>query len=126
MGIGAFVLNPERQYVFKHTEYVSAKSVDYKTSDNVAEYMAMLSVLKFLDLNQLQDQEIIIAGDSEMIFHQMNLRWKAHKGDYKPYFVKARTLAQSFNNIAWKWIPKSQNTIAIALAELPIEMEKFK
>jgi ribonuclease HI len=124
MGIGGFILNPDRQYVFKNTEYVSARSMENKTSNNVAEYMAVLAILKFLDHHKLHDQEIIIAGDSELVIYQMGLQWKANKGEYKPYYVKARMLAQSFKNITGKWIPKGKNTIAVALSQAPFYTDK--
>jgi ribonuclease HI len=123
MGIGGFILNPDRQYVFKQMEYVSAKSMEFKTSSHVADYVALVGVLKFLDIHKLHDQEIIIAGDNEMIIHQMSLRWKANEGEYKPYFTKARMLTQSFKNLTWKYIPGSKNTIARALSEAAILYE---
>lgn len=120
MGLGAFVLNRAREYVFKHSEYITAASMNGKTSNNVAEYMALIAILNFLDKEKLHDQEIIICGDSMLAIEQMNLRWKINKGEYVPYAVKARTMARYFKNITFKWIPREKNKIADALSKKPM------
>ena len=63
LGIGSFVLDKERKMVFRHSKYISNRDMQIN-SNNVAEYMALISVLEYFIENNLQDEKIIVCGDS--------------------------------------------------------------
>ena len=117
MGIGAFVLNPNRERIFTHSDYITSESLNGQTSNNIAEYMAVISVMKFLLGDGLQNEKIIICGDSKLSIMQMRGEWKANGGGYIPYYQKAQELKKNFKNIRFEWIPREKNSIADELSK---------
>lgn len=120
MGIGSFVLNPKRERIFEHSKYISSKELSGNTSNNIAEYMAVISVLEFFLQNNLHNHKIIICGDSKLSIMQMGGSWKARGGAYIPYYQKALGLKGSFSNISFQWIPREKNNIADELSKNPM------
>ncbi len=117
MGIGAIVLSPQRERLLVHSEYVPSVSLNGKTTNNIAEYMALIAILEFMLNSGLHNEEIKCVGDSKLVVEQMSGNWAANKGDYIPYFHKAKELASHFTNISYHWIPREQNTIADDLSK---------
>jgi ribonuclease HI len=85
-------------------------------SNNVAEYVALGEVLKFLEQIGAQEKDIIIYSDSNLLTNQMSNKWKARKGLYIPYWQVAKRLSIKFSKLVFKWIPREQNTEADQLA----------
>lgn len=109
MGIGAFILNKDREQIFTLSKYIKAPELDYKTSNNVAEYMGVISIMEFLSGKDLLKEHIIICGDSKLVICQMNGEWKCNGGIYEPYYHAAREIRNTFADIEFKWIPRTQN-----------------
>ena len=117
MGIGAFILNPNRERIFTHSDYIPSKQLNGQTSNNIAEYLAVIAVMEFLLNMELHNEKIIICGDSKLSIMQMRGEWKANKGGYIPYYEKAKELKKNFKNIRFEWIPREKNSIADELSK---------
>jgi ribonuclease HI len=89
----------------------------HETSNNVAEYAALVAVLTWLADHNLFNAEIIVRGDSQLVVYQMFGNWKIKGGLYKPLAHKARQLVARFSNIQGEWIPRVQNQLADDLSK---------
>jgi ribonuclease HI len=86
---------------------------------NVAEYIALRWVLDTLIENNLQNEEIIIRGDSLMVVNQMNNKWKIHYGNiYTGYAIVCRRLLPNFPNLKIEWVPRKKNYEADDLSKV--------
>mgnify|MGYP001566402882 CR=1 FL=1 len=117
VGIGAFILNPYRQQIFSVSKLIPADKLNFQTSCNAAEYLALIEVLGFFSQNISPDNKIIICGDSNLVINQMNLHWKCKEGTYKQYYLEAMNLKNKFPLIDFKWIPRELNTRADELSK---------
>lgn len=84
-----------------------------KMSNNVAEYSALIELLKWLDQNLLPSKEVVVYSDSQMLVNQMNGEWSARPDKlYYSYYQQALrlfTLDQFRKQVKFKWIPREQN-----------------
>lgn len=90
-----------------------------KSSSNVAEYKAFISLLHYID-NKLQGANILILGDSKLVCDQMNNKQKINNGIYKPYAVIAKDIlynSKQKNRIVVQWIFREQNQLADVLSK---------
>lgn len=124
MGVGAFILDKERKRIFEFSEYFSAKSMDYKTSNNVAEYMGILSIFEYLISHKLQSEKIIVCGDSKLVIMQMRKEWQCKGGIYSEYYFRALELRNKFENITFEWIPREKNEVCDILSKTPMIKNK--
>lgn len=124
MGMGAIVLwNGDA--IFSDSRQVAAAKTN---SSNVAEYLAFITVLKFLmemDFNAYPTQRIDIRGDSKLVVCQMNEQWRIKNGYYLEYAKEAQQrwkdlrirLAQNDIIVTLQWIPRAQNDVADVLSK---------
>lgn len=117
LGIGAFILNPERKRIFELSQYVSAKDLNFATSNNVAEYMGVIAGMKFLIEKNLHQENIICCGDSKMVICQMLGEWGCNGGIYSKYYYEAIEIKKQFKNINFIWIPREKNSICDELSK---------
>ena len=92
-----------------------------QTSNNVAEYMGLQWVLMSLLENGLQDETILIKGDSMLVTNQMNDLWRIKFGLYQQYAIETKSLLKNFSDICIKWIPREQNEEADLLSRIELE-----
>jgi len=90
-------------------------------SNNVAEYYAAFSLLKTLVELELQNEKIIIHGDSKLVTNQLAGNWKIKAGAYVAVAHKCLSILTRFSNIAFKWIPREQNAVADYLSKEPLK-----
>lgn len=86
-------------------------------TNNVAEYEALRRALNYLKASGLNDERVIVYGDSKLVIEQMRGKWKIKKGIYKDSALEARKEIESFKNITFCWIPKEKNTQADELSQ---------
>lgn len=85
-----------------------------ETSNNVAEYAALIAALTWLFDNGF-DQEIIEAcGDSMLVIKQIwgwpaGRKWKIKRGLYFENAQRAKELVSKFPLITGKWVPREEN-----------------
>src|SRR6056297_2903305 len=85
------------------------------TSNNVAEYGAVITGLTWLIEQQLQDEKIVVIGDSKLVISQMFRHWRIKQGSYVKYGLYCKKLVQQFSDIRGKLIPRALNSKADSL-----------
>jgi len=94
-------------------EYVIARPMRGKKTNNDAEYTGLIVGLKYA--LHLGVQEIEIVSDSKLVVEQVNGKWKCDSKTMRDYQHEAKSfLDERF--LAWKlsWVPRLENTVADA------------
>lgn len=115
IGVGVHVIGSEPGNVFSTSYFIPE---DPKNSNNVAEYLAFIKVLKLL--KDKRNSTIEIRGDSKMVITQMKGERKISKGLYVEHAQEAQLLLETLkqhNNIILTWIPREENYIADELSK---------
>lgn len=102
---------------FKYGSDITLPEEGQEYSNNLAEYVALDSLLIDLLDNDLAEKDITIVGDSALIINQLQGNWKVDKS--KKYFSgysDVQELLQYFKSVTFKWIPREQNKKADELA----------
>ena len=86
-------------------------------SSNSSEYRAFLDALDALEMKGFRDKEIVLYTDSQVLAKQMSGEWKAVRGYYLEYYLKAKEKRDRFANLKVEWIPRTENTEADAITE---------
>lgn len=105
---GAIVYS-EGKPIWWHSEFIGNGP---KFSNNVAEYAGILAVLQYLQGVLNPGDSVVIYGDSDLVVKQMTGKWKAKKGLYIPWYVKARNALDAIRfkcDLLIKWVPREQN-----------------
>lgn len=103
-------------YVTKGLDVIKwsdGKPEHYNNSNNVAEYLALIALLEYLQFEK--HKVIIIKGDSQLVVKQLNEEWRIKEGRYVEYALLARELLRDLrkrNVVTLKWIPREQNVMA--------------
>lgn len=108
------------------------KDESIQTTNNLAEYAGLYSVLLELKKRSWCDRPIQVYGDSQLVIKQMQGEWRIDP--QKPYgylAVPTAELIQEFDDIQFKWIPREDNHVAdkqaeSALLKLGIERKIWK
>jgi|ERR1051325_8590815 ribonuclease HI len=87
------------------------------TSNNVGEYLGVLSVLKELKARGLERERVVIAGDSKLVVMQMKKKWKIKAGLYVSLALEAKDLFTDFSDTTIIWIPREKNERADELSK---------
>lgn len=120
-----FVIKEEEKILYSFSGYLSP---GHNTSNNVAEYMGLISALEWLLRNGHGKDQVRFFGDNMMTVNQMNGRWKARKGIYIPFYRLAKGLGKRFKDLFFTWIPREENGEAdeLSKAELVKRKVRFK
>ena len=123
---GAVILQ-DRRRIWECSElYHPPKGHEHETSNNVAEYSALIAVLEWFAERELFDAEITIYGDSNLVIQQIFGNWRIKKGLYLPLAHKARKLLQHFTNIRGEWRPRERNMMADELSKAALRQAGVK
>ena len=117
---GAVVLDGEKRLMEASEIFVPQRN-PLATSNNVAEYSGFKRVLDFLIANELQRQQIVIRGDSNLVIQQMRGQWRIRQGFYVPIARECKELLLKFPNLALEWIPREQNGLADDLSKAELK-----
>ena len=121
---GAVIIEDD-ETIWKCSEMYSPEpGHERETSNNVAEYAGLITVLEWFTQRGLFDADITIRGDSLLAIQQMFGAWKIKKGIYTPLAYKARGLRAQFTNMRGEWIERDHNQIADGLAKAAVERAK--
>ena len=88
--------------------------LDFKCTNNVAEYEALILGLKAL--KDLQAQRINIQGDSELFIKQVQGSYRAKHPRIRSYRNLVLNLIKGFKECQYTVIPREENSEANALA----------
>ncbi|KAM1017646.1 hypothetical protein ACFX2A_048180 [Malus domestica] len=89
-------------------------------SNNVAEYQALIIGLQMAINMGITAFEIF--GDSKLIINQLLTEYEVRKDDLIPYFRLATQLLQEFETVTLEHVPRKENQMADALANLASSM----
>lgn len=95
MGIGALVIK-DGERVFEVSTYVEA---DYSNSNNVAEYVGFLAVMNWLIAAGLENDRVVIYGDSNLVIRQMLGEWRIKEGRYVKFAREAKEKVKKFSRL---------------------------
>jgi len=105
MGMGYYITDGVNEYAGNDFREASPAN-----TNNIAEYMALISVLKLM--RNKENCTINIYGDSMLVIKQMNEEWNAKKGGYMPYMRCAKEIYEELkikNKITFTWVPREKN-----------------
>nr|GEW11868.1 reverse transcriptase domain-containing protein [Tanacetum cinerariifolium] len=97
-------------------EYTYALRFKFETTNNKAEYEALLAGLRIA--KEMKIQELIIFVDSQLVANQVNGLFEARKPVIKQYLEKAKELLVNFPTYSKEHIKRDQNKKACALSKL--------
>jgi ribonuclease HI len=109
-GVGVVFVSPQKHmlpFAFRLNE---------SCSNNVAEYQALIAGLQMaLDM---KISYLEVYGDSKLVIIQLLTHYEVKNKGLVPYFRLATRLVEEFDEISLEHIPRSENKIANALANL--------
>ena len=104
----------------------------HATTNNQAEYGAVLQVLKHLrNVTSCQSyphnacnawlERAIIYGDSQLVIYQLSGKYKVSEAELKPLWMEALTIAKLLKDehsvyVEFKWIPRETNNMVLGIA----------
>jgi len=97
-----------------------------KTTNNVAEYSAVVFALKkakaLLGGEKAEKAEITIRSDSELLVKQLNGEYKIKEENLVPLFIKIWNLKQDFKKVNFVHIPREKNKEADKLVNQALDI----
>ncbi|GJR40950.1 reverse transcriptase domain-containing protein [Tanacetum coccineum] len=109
-GAGLMLVNPEGK------EYTYALRFEFETTNNEAEYEALIAGLRIA--KEMQVQELAIFVDSQLVANQVKGLFEARQQTIKQYLEKTIGLLSSFPSYSIEHIKREQNKKANALSKL--------
>lgn len=101
--------------VFFHSECIMYGERGFtQTSNNVAEYMGVIEIMK--KLHELKAESAYIFGDSKLVVEQLNGYWKIKQGAYVKYAHEAKKLLKP--DFKFIWIRREYNDIGDDLSKV--------
>lgn len=112
-GIGGVVRDKDGKELFSVSEYIG------ETTNNIAEYSALIFALQALP--RFQAEELEIYSDSELIVQQLNGAYKVKNQNLKVYFGWVKRLLANYRKVHIHHITREQNKEADRLANEAID-----
>ncbi|GKG05863.1 reverse transcriptase domain-containing protein, partial [Tanacetum coccineum] len=100
----------------KGKEYTYALRFEFETTNNEAEYEALLAGLRIAKEMEIKDLAIFI--DSQLVVNQVKVLFKARHPVIKQYLEKTKEVLKSFDTYSMEYIQRNQNKKADALSKL--------
>lgn len=114
-GIACYSFLIRRDGNIEHSEYgLAAEPFSEDSTNNVAEYTALIKALEWLSHSRVNDS-IRIASDSKLVVSQLNGNYKVKSKRIIPLHRRALSLMDSFADIQIRWVPREENWEADAL-----------
>lgn len=108
--------------IFEHSECIMSHECNSQSSNNIAEYKALISILHHIyESPKLHKEIVMIFGDSNLVIQQMNKRWRIKQGLYVKYARAAEYLLLNIpTTIKLNWISRDLNSLADDLSKGPM------
>jgi ribonuclease HI len=81
-------------------------------TNNFAEYNGLINGLELAIENKLENDKIIVYGDSLLVINQVNNIWKCRADNLKLLHKQAKNLVKNFKDIQFVHIPRENNKVA--------------
>lgn len=94
------------------------------TTNNVAEYHALLAALEYAVEHQLRRLKVLT--DSELLARQIQGSYKVRSPDLKPLYEHARRTIARFESFSIQHVRREQNSEADGLANLALDEAKAR
>lgn len=115
IGMGVIIRDGKGNLI---TELWDYEDVHEDHSNNVAEYMALLMALEYIDLPQTNKKTVaIVHSDSKLLVKQMGGFWGIKEGRYLEVAKRCEKLVSKFALIWFQWISREYNTEADLLSK---------
>lgn len=101
--------------LYEEGEYIG------KSTNNVAEYSAVLEALKWVKKNISEKVWIELFADSKLVAEQLSGNYKIKAKHLKPIIEKIRVLSLELGVVIFRHIPRSKNTLADKLANQALD-----
>ena len=108
-GSGVWLVDTKKNYSKSH-----AFRLDFKCTNNIAEYEALILRLRLL--KELRAKKIIAHGDSELVIKQLSGEYAVKHPRLRVYRNNAIDFLNTFTKYELMFVPRSQNIIANGLA----------
>jgi len=102
----AFLIVKDGEILQKHSLYVG------KTTNNVAEYTAIIEALKAL--GALTRDEVRIYSDSQLAIRQLSGAWRVKKEHLIPLYTTALELSKAFSKVNFVNVRRTNRFVQIA------------
>ena len=99
-----------------------AKKLDFKVTNNMAEYEACIYGVKAALAAGAKD--LLVYGDSLLVISQANEEWKVKEERLKPYNAYLKTLMKDFAKCLFIHLSKDENQMTDTLATLSSMWDK--
>lgn len=111
--LGAVLLSPSGE------ELATVSKVIAPTTNNVAEYSALIEALKLA--SSLGYKNIRVKADSELMIKQLNKIYKVKNENIKPLYQELERLSSEFDKISFTHVRREYNKRADELANLALD-----
>lgn len=91
------------------------------TTNNVAEYNAVLNALNYVKKNLKNISEVEVLADSKLVIEQLSGIYKIKSKHLKPIIEKIQILSLELGGVFYTHIPREQNMLADSLANQALD-----
>ena len=112
-GIGAVILDDKGKTVHEIAKYIG------ETTNNVAEYEALLAALDYCVKKKISPVEIL--ADSQLLIKQLSGEYRVKHENIKPLYQKAQGYLTHLQVTGYKHVPRELNKAADKLANRGID-----
>lgn len=114
MGSGSLI-KVDGVIVYSESKFYAAHP---KNTNNVAEYIGLGLILKYILDNGLDEKDVTIMGDSQLVIRQMTGEYSIKSGAYVKYALRCKELLAKFRSKpVLFWIKREQNSEADQLSK---------
>jgi ribonuclease HI len=109
-GAGLILTDPSKN------EYTYALKFNFPTTNNEAEYEALLSGLRIARKMGVQNIKVFV--DSQLVANHINGSFEANQSSMQQYLEETRKVISEFSKFTIEQVPRNRNKIADALSKL--------
>ncbi|QQG45833.1 MAG: ribonuclease HI family protein [Candidatus Niyogibacteria bacterium] len=106
----------------KYSEFLGTRT------NNEAEYEAVIFAMKkakqIFGKEKIKNSEVEIYLDSELVYNQLNARYKIEEERLFPLFIKIWNLKQDFEEISFFAVPREKNREADRLVNIELDKKE--
>lgn len=117
---GFTISNDQGKILYKKGRYIGI------TTNNVAEYTAVLEALKYVKGEYGRSNLLIeLYVDSKLVAEQLSGRFKIKSVHLKPIIEKIKILSLELGGVLFSHVPRSKNTEADRLANIALDSRQL-